>query len=125
MLAPSCLLSLPPSLSCSVKETVMTACQSLASCGSVCPHLHPIAPTAEQTLCSPLSLQRRLPPTLNGPAANHPHANSSVSPLSCDHTAMRIEAIFTISAHIQTYAIIKQMKRTMCCSVANLVVLFI
>ncbi|KAL1263395.1 hypothetical protein QQF64_006134 [Cirrhinus molitorella] len=68
------------SLSCSVKETVMTACQSLASCGSVCPHLHPTAPAAEQTLCSPLRLQRRLPPTLNGPAPNHPHANSSVSP---------------------------------------------
>lgn len=48
-----------PSLSCSVKETVMTACQSLASCGSVCPHLHPPVPDAEQTQ-----------------TAAHPHANS-------------------------------------------------
>lgn len=40
-------------------------------------------------------------PGLNGPAPNHPHANSSVSPRSSDHTAMRIEAIFTISTHIR------------------------
>ncbi len=41
-------------------------------------------------------------PTLNGPAPNPPHANSSGSPRSSDHTAMRIEAIFIISTHIHT-----------------------
>lgn len=60
MIVGSIMPAFPPSvsLSCSVKETVMTACQSLASCGSVCPHLHPTAPAAEQTLCSPASTGR-------------------------------------------------------------------
>ncbi len=69
LLAPSSLLSLPPSLSCSVKETVMTVRQSLASCGSVCPHLHPTAPAAEQMLCSPPSTGRHPIPLTLTPAA--------------------------------------------------------
>lgn len=89
----------------SMKETKMSMCQSLGSCGRA----HP-TPTAQiccttnaqiLTTAIVMTTPHHWSPSTRSPA----HANCSHKPLGCDHSAMGTESIFTIRAHAHTLSL--------------------